>query len=52
MEDPKNIKDPKKEKESPELKKDLTDEELEGVSGGVDLRVVAMPMFNEEEGMV
>ena len=34
MEDPKNTKDDKKEKESPELKEELTDEELEEVSGG------------------
>ena len=33
-EEAKNIKDPKKEKESPELKEELTDEELKGVSGG------------------
>ena len=35
MEDPKNIKDDKKEKKSPELKEELTDEELKGVTGGV-----------------
>ena len=35
MEDPKNIKDDKKEKESPELKEELSDEELKGVTGGV-----------------
>ncbi|WP_114992752.1 bacteriocin [Synechococcus sp. UW179A] len=35
MEDPKNIKDPKKEKESPELKEELTEEELKSVDGGV-----------------
>ena len=34
MEDTKNTKDPKKDKESPELKEELTDEELKGVSGG------------------
>ena len=34
MEDPKNIKDDKKEKESPELKEELTEEELMGLSGG------------------
>ena len=34
MEDPKN-KDDKKEKESPELKEELTDDELKGVTGGV-----------------
>ena len=44
----KNIKDDKKEKESPELKEELTDEELEGVSGGVDLAAVAIPMYDEE----
>ena len=35
MEDPKDIKDAKKDKESPELKEELTDEELKGVAGGV-----------------
>ena len=35
MEDPKNIKDDKKEKESPDLKEELTVEELKGVDGGV-----------------
>ena len=35
VEDPKNIKDDKKEKESPELKEELSDEELKGVTGGV-----------------
>ncbi len=34
MEDPKNIKDDMKENESPELKEELTDEELSGLSGG------------------
>ena len=47
MKDP---KDDKKEKESPELKEDLTDEELEGVSGGVDLAAVAIPMYDGYEG--
>ena len=50
MEDPKNTKDDKKEKESPELKEELTDEELEGVSGGVDLAAVAIPMYDGYEG--
>ena len=40
MEDPKNTKDNKKEKESPELKEELTVEELseenvKGLSGGI-----------------
>ena len=35
MVDPKNIKDDKKEKESPELKEELTEDELKGVDGGV-----------------
>ena len=34
MEEPKNTKDDKKEKESPELKEELTEDELKGVSGG------------------
>ena len=34
MEDTKSIKDDKKEKESPELKEELTEEELKGVDGG------------------
>ena len=34
MEDTKNIKDDKKEKESPELKEELTEEEVKGVDGG------------------
>ena len=50
MEDTKNTKDPKKDKESPELKEELTDEELEGVSGGVDLAGVAIPMYDGYEG--
>ena len=36
MEDPKNIKDDKKEKESPELKEELTEEEVKSVDGGGD----------------
>ena len=35
MEDTKNIKDDKKEKESPELKEELTEEEVKSVDGGV-----------------
>ena len=35
MEDPKNIKDDKKEKESPELKEELTEEEAKSVDGGI-----------------
>ena len=35
MEDTKSIKDDKKEKESPELKEELTEEEVKGVDGGV-----------------
>ena len=46
MKDP---KDDKKDRELPELKEDLTDEELEGVSGGVDLAAVAIPMYNGYE---
>ena len=34
MEDIKNTKDDKKEKESPELKEELTEDELKGLSGG------------------
>ena len=34
MEGPKNIKDEKKDMESPELKEELTDNVLKGVSGG------------------
>lgn len=34
MEDPKNTKGNKKEKDSLDLEKDLTEEELKGVSGG------------------
>jgi len=34
MEDPKNTKDDKKEKESPELKQELSEDELKGVDGG------------------
>ena len=37
MEDPKNIKDDKKEKESPELKEELNEEEVKGVDGGVSV---------------
>ncbi|KZR85209.1 hypothetical protein MITS9509_02486 [Synechococcus sp. MIT S9509] len=37
MEDPKNIKDDKKKKESPELKEELSNEELKGLSGGKDV---------------
>ena len=36
MEDPKSTKDDKKEKESLELKEELTKEESKGVSGGRD----------------
>ncbi len=36
MEDTKNTKDTKKDKESPELKEELTDEELSGLSGGAE----------------
>ena len=34
MEDPKNTKDDKKEKESPELKQELSEDELKSVDGG------------------
>ena len=36
MEDSKNIKDDKAVNESPELKEELSDEELKGVTGGID----------------
>ena len=36
MEDTKKTKDTKKDKESPELKEELTDEELSGLSGGAE----------------
>ena len=39
MEDPKNIKDDKKEKESPELKEELTEDELKNVDGGVSTNI-------------
>ena len=32
------------------VKEELTDEELEGVSGGVDLAAVAIPMYDGYEG--
>ena len=35
MEDPKDIKDDKKEKESPELKEEMTKDELKDVNGGL-----------------
>ena len=35
MEDPKNTKNDKKEKESPDLKKELTEDELKDVNGGL-----------------
>ena len=37
MKDPKNtmVEDTKKEKESPEIKEELSDEELKSVTGGV-----------------
>ena len=35
MEHTQNIKDDKNEKESPELKEELTEDELKGLSGGV-----------------
>ncbi|WP_170953729.1 hypothetical protein [Synechococcus sp. UW179A] len=38
MEDTKNIKDAKKENESPELKEELIDEELSELSGGDNLK--------------
>ena len=34
IEDSKNTKDDKKDNESPELKKELSDEDLEGIDGG------------------
>jgi hypothetical protein len=40
MEHTQNIKDDKKEKGSPELKEELTDEELSVLSGGTDPGVV------------
>ena len=38
MEDTKGFKDDKKEKESPEIKEELSDEELKGVTGGVQYK--------------
>ena len=35
MEDTKNIKDNKKQKGSPELKEELTEDDLKGLSGGM-----------------
>ena len=35
MEDPKNGKDDEKEKESPELKKELTEDDLKDINGGL-----------------
>lgn len=35
MEDPKNGKDDEKEKESPELKKELTEDDLKDLNGGL-----------------
>ena len=46
MEDSKNIKDDKEVNESPELKEELGDEELKGVTGGID--PITMP---EEDPM-
>ena len=45
MEDPKNTKDNKKEKESPELKEELTEDELKGVDGG---GCIFSNMFDED----
>ena len=43
MEDPKNTMDDKKEKESPELKEELTEEELKGLSGGAGVVTGSVP---------
>ena len=45
MEDPKNIKDDKKEKESPELKEELTEDELKGVDGGTAEPTLPAPIL-------
>ena len=49
MEDPKNVKDDKEEKESPELKEELSDEELKGVTGGID--PITMPEEDPMKGI-
>ena len=59
MEDPQNTmedtKDDKKEKEAPELKEELNEEQLEGVSGGEDesneWRVAPYPMYEDYENI-
>ena len=45
MEDTKSIRDDKKEKESPEFKEELTEEELKGVDGG---GCIFSNMFDED----
>ena len=41
--------DKKQDAKQEPVKEELTDEELEGVSGGVDLAAVAIPMYNGYE---
>ncbi len=48
MEDPKNIKDDKKEKESPELKEELAEEELSALSGGMPSKFTTKDLTDEE----
>ena len=45
MEDPKNTKDDKKEKESPELKEELTEEEVKGVDAGNQPQLLTPPFM-------
>ena len=42
--------DKKQEVKQEPVKEELPDEELEGVSGGVDLAAVAIPMYDGHEG--
>ena len=41
--------DKKQEVKQEPVKEELTDEELEGVSGGVDLAAIAIPMYSGHE---
>ena len=43
------MEDTKKEKESPELKEELSDEELKGVTGGID--PITMPEEDPMKGI-
>ena len=43
MEHTQNIKDDKNEKESPELKEELTEDKLKGVDGGTTIAVDPLP---------